>query len=319
MARCLALAKGLAALSPDISPLFVLDRDGVAWCDAVQASGFKALLDGETLPDNVFGVVLDGYHFAETEIARFKVICGRGGMVVIDDFSTPPREADLVVNSGCHMKGDQLNGIPALLGPRYALLDAVYETVEMLNARDRVENILVSFGRVDSKNVTLRTLHALSELFGSEGPFVTTVVLGAQAPNRALVEAFASDYPGPLNICYDVEDMKRLLAQADLVIGGGGVSLLERMAMGKPSVTVVQATNQADNVAGAAQIGGTVSAGFADELALPNFTIQLQHVMDSQTLRADMSGKARAAVDGMGVRRVADHMMQSMSQGYINV
>lgn len=90
------------------------------------------------------------------------------------------------------------------------------------------------------------------------------------------------------------------LADADLVLTAAGVTLLESLALGRPTVAVILAENQRRAAGGAAAADAAIvgveakAAGLAAELA------------GDLERRRSLSAAARNLVDGRGAGRVAE-------------
>ena len=108
----------------------------------------------------------------------------------------------------------------------------------------------------------------------------------------------------------DEPDMLTLVRQADLVIGAGGVSLLERLACGAPSITVVTSANQRLAVQGAARLGGTVFVGSIEELSEDRLVESIAALASDSRLRAEIAARGPTLVDGRGCERVANALFR---------
>jgi spore coat polysaccharide biosynthesis predicted glycosyltransferase SpsG len=282
LSRCLAVA---AALQETVQVLMVLDPGGR--CEKAGVPVTDRMPDE---PARWRACLLDGYHFTAADFAYYMALAP---LAVFDDFCRPPPGAALAINAAFHLGGDTLGGVPALLGPRYAAIDPRFAAVAR-PIRETVEHVVVSFGRVDPDDATGRALAALALLRGDGfAPRVTV----AAAPRRELADT---------TFRVDVEDMALLLADADLVIGAGGVSLYERIAAGVPSVTVAIADNQRLAVEGAAAAAATAPTqrsprALADAIGA---------LAADPERRREMASRGRALVDGRGAQRVAKALMR---------
>ena len=100
--------------------------------------------------------------------------------------------------------------------------------------------------------------------------------------------------------------MAQLMAQSDWAVGAGGVSLLERCAMGLPSVTLCIAPNQTRGI-DEAEASGAVIAINPETLGFEERLRQAIQVMltSPEQLKA-MSVAGRAICDAKGAARVVD-------------
>lgn len=318
MSRCLALAKALVKIEEKADPLFILDQGGDAWVPAVSNAGFDVVLDGDEPQGLWVGGLMDGYHFTDADATHLKVLTNMGPLVVIEDMFKPRAYADLIVNSGYCQEQEELAGCVSLLGPRYALLGAEYQNMPLHQVKNDVQTVLVSFGRVDSKNATDLVLAALAQLLDGGAKFETSVVLGGGAPHRSSIAQSILTFPGPIELLIDIDDMSDRLGRSDLSIGGGGVSLMERMAAGVPSITIMQADNQALSTESVANLGATLNAGGVEELTVDDLASRVKKLLESRKLRDEMSRTARMLVDGRGAERVAKHMIEIVTQRVCN-
>ena len=257
LSRCRALGLSLLSSNPVV---MVLDRGGEAWAPRLEADGFAVTIEGKEPLPPWRGVVLDGYDFTTDDAARLKARARP--LAVLDDLVDPAPCADLVVNPAPHLEGSELDGIPALLGPRYALLDPGFAELSARPAAATVDHVVVTFGARDSGNATGLVLEALATLAERGLKPRITVVMGGAAPHLETVREAVANMGSRARIKVDANDMPPLLSAADLVIGAGGVGLLERMACGVASLSVATADNQLLAIEGAARRGAT--AGLAE-------------------------------------------------------
>lgn len=112
---------------------------------------------------------------------------------------------------------------------------------------------------------------------------------------------------GPrVRLVLDAPDMVGALDEADFVIGAGGVSLMERMAAGVPSMTLLLAENLRLFIEGAARRGATIDGG---PLAPEELAGALQTVFADKGARVAMAAAGHVAIDGEGANRVAERLM----------
>lgn len=309
VSRCRALASALSGYAPVV---MALDRGGEAWlpklaADNLTADNLTAVIEDEEPQGSFAGSVLDGYGFTPdyaTALAR-----RAPPLVVLDDFLDPPPCADLVVNGAPHLDGQEIKGIPALLGPRYALLDTCFQDLVPKAASDSVEHIVVTFGMRDSANATCLALKALRLLEAQDIRPRITVALGGNASHFEAVREAVVRLGGRASLRVDEADMLALLRSADLVIGAGGVSLLERMACGVPSITIASAENQRLAIAGAVRLGGTMDRGSVADVTPRSLTSKLAELIGNHEARAVMTVQGPRIVDGKGTERVAKAMV----------
>jgi RimJ/RimL family protein N-acetyltransferase len=223
---------------------------------------------------------------------------GGARVAAFDDLADRPLDADLVINAAAVLR--QYDS----LAPGARILDGLRHAITGDPLRPPAAGpgtLLLSFGAADPTNQTEAVLRALAVCVaaGQVAVPTTLIQLGIGAAFRDRVarlvatlrwSAFAPD--GPTSP-----------GSPKLAIGAAGVSLLERMRAGIPSVVLVAAPNQRALAEAAVHAGAAVGAATpkaACELALALLS-------DPATLeRMSLAGKD--AVDGRGAARVAREM-----------
>jgi len=162
--------------------------------------------------------------------------------------------------------------------------------------------ILVSLGGADPDGATVRVLEALRFLGAS---VAVTVVVGGATPHLTKVQDECARTGARL--ITDAPDMASLVVEADLAIGAGGVSALERCCIGTPSVLVAIADNQRATLDGLIAAGACVEVGAG---ALPHDLPKvLRALLADADARRRMAEAGRRLCDGAGAHRAAGLML----------
>lgn len=300
LSRCRALAKALAAHD---GVVFLLDDGGEFWMPLLESEGLRATTAGQDLRGPWAGSVLDGYHFTRDTADELGV--GASPVVAIDDFLSPPPGVHLVINATLGLEGETVKGIPALLGPRYALLDEQFMGLDVPAVSPTVGHVLLTFGATDPLNATGLAMDALQLLEPAGFRPRVTVVMPSRSVHRDALGAKIAARLGVVEATHEIRDMARLLRSADLVIGGGGVSLLERLASAVPSVTLCLADNQRAYVGGAVRAGATADGGMLPQVSAADLAEGILLLANDPQRRQDMAEAGHRLVDGRGAERVA--------------
>ncbi len=253
-------------------------------------------------------IVIDHYGIdrAWQAAARAAGIC----VAVLDDLADREHDADLLVDPSVapnpHARYAALlpPGRQRLLGPRYAILRP-----EFSNPPDRHPhaglNYLVAFGGVDAAGMTLLALDALGQLVRRNDN--VDVVVGGQ--NAALAHIRAQADTAGWRVHIDTDAMGLLMAKADLAVGAGGHMLWERAAMRLPSIAVIVAENQREQVLEAGKLG-LVAPLDGTTLDAATLRAQIARLAGDSAARAAMA-EACARVDGRGGLRIAQRIVDS--------
>ncbi len=253
-------------------------------------------------------IVVDGYHFREN---YHKTLKENGFKVLaIDDYGhCESWHVDLILNQNVYA-GEfvypLLNaGTTVLRGPKYALLRREFLNQSSERKFDgfsskRLKKLLLTFGGVDSDNVTGTVISALNTLEKSK--LSIRVIVGGGSPHRKSLEKLAAGSPHDIEYLSNVPDMPAQYAWADGLIGAGGTTCLEWLLFGLPAALVCVADNQRLVVTTLAQRNRCLDLGWHADL-------------NSEVLASKLSSWFAAAmestsfdsfqVDAFGASRVA--------------
>jgi RimJ/RimL family protein N-acetyltransferase len=188
-----------------------------------------------------------------------------------------------------------------LLGPRYALLAREYAAAhDAARARSGpARRVLAFFGGGAAGAFGEAVLDALgTQPHGFELDLV--LPYGAD-PN-------ARPAPPGVKLHANLPSLAPLLAQADLAIGGGGVSALERLCLGVPTLIVALAENQR---AGAEELGRQGLArylGRVQEVSASTVAAELRQM--AMASHEQMSRRGLELVDALGAARVSAYLSE---------
>ena len=255
-------------------------------------------------------VVIDSYM---ATLKHYFLACEKAkGSLFIDDFLRLEYPCGVVLNGSVYVQ--ELNyphkdSVEYLLGTRYIPLRKSFWEVEEKPIKDKVENILITFGGDDSRDMTPKVLMLLDKHFPH---LKKLVVVGPEFRNRENVYSFYSENV----IIYEniqAEQMKNLMMQSDIAISAGGQTTYELARVGLPSVLVAVADNQLMNCMGWSKTGFAKYAGWwEDDKIFDNIVKAIKELMDIN-VRLSISEIGRSLVDGQGGRRVADLIKRNLT------
>ncbi len=268
----------------------------------------------DVLPGSCDLLVVDHYDLD----AAFEAACRQWArrILVIDDLANRMHDCDwLVDQTPDRLPADYAPLVPPscslLLGPGYALLDARFRACRNKRAeRNDVRRVLVSFGSTDPGGMTDLALRGL-EQSGLEVEI--DIVLGASSPNIENIKSTAARLGRGAKVYVDVDDMASLITEADLAVGAGGVSALERCCLGVPSVILVVAENQRGNVEGLVRAGAAVSFGAGSAVSPQTLGRKLLELAADLARRRSMSEAGRDLCDAFGPERVMNALNRNIT------
>ena len=251
--------------------------------------------------------------------ARFERACRPWvkAILVIDDLANRPHDCDVLVDQ---TPGREVTDYASLVstnctvlaGSQFALLDPRFRQARehLRGPNERVGRVLVSFGGTDPSGATARTLEALRV---AKLGVAVDVVLGTVNDDMRPIRQLAAELDPPASVHVSVDDMASLIARADMAIGAGGVSALERCCLGVPSMILVVAENQRGNVEGLVRAGAAVSLGAASAVSPQIFGRTLRELAFDSNGRRSMSDAGRRLCDALGPERVMNALNRTIA------
>ena len=325
--RCLALARALchpmshewgtnvafACCEGTLDAAPALARSNLPVTTARSEADFDFPADWGGRADAIF---VDLYTSTRADETRMR---DRAGIIaVIEDLPERTHDCDLLVDP---MPGgspfDYAGRVPGdcniMAGGAFALVRSEFAE-QRQRALDRhfnpgpVKRILVSMGLTDlggiSEPVARLALDTLPEAS-------VEVILGPRAPSRPALEALCRTEPR-LTVHVDIDDMAQRMAKADLAIGAGGGTALERCVVGLPSIAVVLAGNQQE-MTGLLDTDGALAAIASPEDVLAELPGLIRR-LERPAARARMAKRAAAVCDGRGAQRVARALVERIER-----
>jgi UDP-2,4-diacetamido-2,4,6-trideoxy-beta-L-altropyranose hydrolase len=250
-------------------------------------------------------LVVDHYALDHRWEKKMRSACNK--IMVIDDLADRRHHCDLLLDQNYYenLKGRYKGLVPSecktLLGPKYALLKEEFRRCrnEIGIVNQKIKKILIFFGGVDRSNETAKAIEALEEMAGKA--VECDIVVGGSNPQRSAIKEMCAQRPGFTYHC-QVTNMADLMVAADLFIGAGGTTTLERMCLGLPGIVVTVADNQEQPVQALASQGYLTYAGKSDEVTKQKLR-EILCGLESERL-VKMRIKCMHLVDGMGTQRV---------------
>ncbi len=246
-------------------------------------------------------LAVDGYAFDAAYLTALRAAGAR--VLRVDDAPRGPVPCDALLDQtpGAETSSPDLpaDALP-LLGPRWALMRSSFARAGGSRAaRGANRRILVSFGGWDPDDATALALRALRLL---KVPFEAVVVVGPDNPRAGALAALAQGLPARLE---RMADMPTLMADCDLALIGGGVTMLEAAAAGLPALVATVADNQEAGAAAQADRGLVRLLGRARDLSPESLARSLSAALGAGAELRKLARAARAVVDGRGAARAA--------------
>jgi UDP-2,4-diacetamido-2,4,6-trideoxy-beta-L-altropyranose hydrolase len=260
----------------------------------------------DALPDGCDLLIVDSYAWGYQQETACRSWAKR--IASLDDFAAHPHNSDLIIDPTPGRSTSAYRDLAGevtkvLAGAAWAPLRPKLRMARLAAAEARLgrqpKRLFIGLGMTDPRNATGRIIEGLRELH-FEGAI--DIVLGLSAPHR---DSVARALPKNARLHLDPPYLVTLMSEADLAIGAGGVSALERACLGLPSLLVEVADNQQGAIAGLVAVGAACALGPLDALEPRRLRDTVAALLEDRAKLADLSAAAFLAVDGLGAARVA--------------
>lgn len=319
--RCLSLARALtdrgasvafacAPRSADLVPALI--RAGLPVLDATRP-GDAPFPSGWTHgPDAILLDLYDSTAADETGMRAFAPV-----IAAIEDLPDRKHDCDLLIDQGFGRDQDTYAGrVPAdcvlLLGPDIVPLRPEFTRLRQRSISRRrsstgIDRLLIAMGLTDVGGITSRIVRTARRALPE---CEIDVVIGPSAQSRQELERLAAADPR-LTVAVDVDDIAERMCAADLAIGAGGGTALERCVLGLPSIVVVLADNQLPAAKALDELGAARMVSLDD--AFDDTLLTCLQTVNPDALTA-LSVAAAKACDGDGANRIADALLGLVSR-----
>lgn len=197
-----------------------------------------------------------------------------------------------------------------LLGPRYAILADDFRRLagKREAVSEQVRTLLISFGGTDRTNQSRKVATALAAM--KEPPQRIIVVVGSlYADVDELEELLSQESNLNTELHINTMDMPNLMAQSDVAITSGGLTVWELACLGVPNVII--STSEPERATGLLLNQKQICyyLGHHNQVSEKQISNAIAMLADNQQQRRKMSWAGKQLVDGQGAQRVINHMI----------
>lgn len=241
-----------------------------------------------------------------------RTVAGSGAeIVVIDDLADRDHACHLLIDQNPlpaeRYDGRVPEGTRMLVGMRFALLPSrgpvLDDDAGRRLRRSEVTRLLVGFGGGGDLAPIVLALDALDD------PRFATVavdlVIGADERVEEVRSRIGPER-GDVRVHGWVEDLSPLTRSADVALGAGGISVLERLHAGLPAVVVSVADNQEATCRALHEQGLLIHAGRLGAVGPREVAEALDRMVRDVEARQRIREQGPRIVDGRGAERCAD-------------
>lgn len=255
--RCITLAK---RLNQHGTKVIFITSDGYAE-DLITSSGFTVLNNGGVTAasekdashtaeviecERASWLIVDGYHFDNLWTQHVLENCAPVRILRIDDLDQKAITCDYLLNP-TYVGGGKLQfQVPVIMaGSEFRVLRNEFYALRDVSVRNkllfngRIKSVVIQPGAFDEINLVPNVLRAVKSLnFDS-----IKVIMSSRSQSLTETQHLIKHNP-IIKLELDATNVAELLADADMCIGAGGMSSLERCCLGVPSINFSVADNQ---------------------------------------------------------------------------
>lgn len=240
-------------------------------------------------------------------------------IMVIDDLADRQHDCDVVLDQTYGRSPDEYFPLTPgcnnfLVGSQYALLRPQFaacrsEAMKKRASMKQIERILICFGGMDPHNMSSIALKGLDRL-QQKSCLEIDIVLGQMSPHYENVLNLANNSNLPVRVFTYVDDIARLMLEADLAIGAGGTITWERCCLGLPCLAVVAAENQKTIITALDSQGALKNLGWFSFLTETMIFENVTSLLQDHDMCQRMSAEAFLVCDGLGLKRVLNKIFE---------
>lgn len=279
------------------------ERDAADTIEAMNARGLG----------HVDILVVDSYAIGITWEKKLRPMANK--IFVIDDLVNRKHDCDVLLDANFYSDGgaNRYDGLVSnqcrrLVGPQYVLLrDEFYVAREKQPVRDgNIHRILVFYGGSDMTDETTKAINAIIKLKRNfcqelannsclDENFTADIIVGGSNKNSDKIKDLCKSYDF-LTYHFQISNMARMMAEADIMVGAGGTTTWERCCMGLPAIVTAVADNQETDMDEYVRAGFIKYIGKSADVTSDTIIDALRN-MTAECLMS-MSNKGRSMMSG---------------------
>ncbi|RAK12630.1 UDP-2,4-diacetamido-2,4,6-trideoxy-beta-L-altropyranose hydrolase [Halanaerobium saccharolyticum] len=204
--------------------------------------------------EKVNKLITDSYDIDQNYLIEMRKVVDK--LVTIHDYAPFAFPSHVVINGNAYaddLDYESLYGDTEFrLGTDYLLLREEFRNLPEIEVRDRVQNILVTVGGYDLRNLTPKIIEALNSIdfdeiedqYIDKENLHIDVVIGPSFDNVDHIVAKVVKCNLDISLNFNVKKMSKLMLKSDIAISSGGSTLYELAATKTPALVLLQAENQ---------------------------------------------------------------------------
>lgn len=268
--RCLTLAHAIKEQDASQSVVFVCHLSQGHMGDLIQAQGFelmtveqplsasemrKLLVQQQQNDHTIDWLIIDHYQINIHYQKQLHPLVRN--LMVIDDLANRGHYCDLLFDQSLNRHPSDYqpwltnSNCGVICGSQFALLRDEFSTLKPQAILKRksfshIEKVLIAISATDPDNISGQIINQLDNLLANSTckSWQYTLVLTSQAKHLAAIKQQIDQSHLDINLALNVSNMAELMVAHDIAIAAAGGAMLERCAMGLPSIIIGVVDNQ---------------------------------------------------------------------------
>jgi len=199
-------------------------------------------------------LITDSYEIDQSYLIEMRKVVDK--LVTIHDYAPFAFPSHVVINGNAYAEDldyqSYYGDTEFLLGTDYLLLREEFRNLPEIEVRDKAQNILVTVGGYDLRNLTPKIIDALNsiDLDEMEEQYIDKenlhidVVIGPSFDNVDEIVEEVRKSSLDISLNFNVKKMSELMIKSDIAISSGGSTLYELAVTKTPALVLLQAENQ---------------------------------------------------------------------------
>lgn len=204
-------------------------------------------------------------------------------VVNFEDLGKGSEIADIVFDA---LYEHQIPSNNVYFGHKYYILkdEFYFQNQKEINYRDKVDNILLTFGGTDLNDLTRKTLNSLIK---STYDGAITIILGLGYKDKKEIKEEFKNYHN-IEIFENVKNMSTYMYQADLIFTSAGRTMYEVASIGVPCICLCQNERELQHTFGNAE-NGFLNLGLEKNIEENKLIETMEKIIEDNELRQEMN------------------------------
>jgi spore coat polysaccharide biosynthesis predicted glycosyltransferase SpsG len=195
-----------------------------------------------------------------------------------------------------------------LLGSKFTPMREEFTNALLNPIRNNIQNILISFGGSDIRNLTPKVLENLNQHYPN---VIKNIIIGDGFTNIKEIEKFQIQN---VNLIFNAtsKQIVSLMQTADIAISAGGQTLYELARIGTPTIAILLVKNAIDDTIGWEEVGSLINIGWWDDPMLVNNLVMAIKKLQDINLRKSMQQKSKDFINPNGAKNLVDNILKEI-------